>query len=107
MAAMSGNCMCARAQRLGNSFFCGRCFKPIRAITTITYIATDAGAHGQPNPLSADAPPVPTAGAGRPSTPAPAASSPWDTDDDDYTEAFGNTDGLRIRAAFEKRTGRP
>jgi hypothetical protein len=61
-------------------------------------------------------------------TPAPADSSPddlldalrrgvaqakagnyvtLDTDVDDYTEAFGNTDGLRIRAAFEKRTGRP
>jgi hypothetical protein len=100
MAAMktTGVCLCDSPLRFEHGY-CGRCWN--------RQFATDAGAHGQPNPLSADAPPVPTAGAGRPSTPAPAASSPWDTDADDYTEAFGNTDGLRIRAAFEKRTGRP
>jgi hypothetical protein len=150
----TGVCLCDSPLRFEHGY-CGRCWN--------RQFATDAGAHGQPNPLSADAPPVPTAGAGRPSTPAPAASSPdcgwcrqpatgsasigdvrychsdsgpscyeaaslstvplhvlgttgrpapaasspWDTDADDYTEAFGNTDGLRIRAAFEKRTGRP
>jgi hypothetical protein len=96
MAAM--NCTCTVSAQIAYSPRCAHCGRRF---------ATDAGAHGQPNPLSADAPPVPTAGAGRPTTPAPAASSPWDTDADDYTEAFGNTDGLRIRAAFEKRTGRP
>jgi hypothetical protein len=94
----TGVCLCDSPLRFEHGY-CGRCWN--------RQFATDAGAHGQPNPLSADAPPVPTAGAGRPTTPAPAASSPWDTDADDYTEAFGNTDGLRIRAAFEKRTGRP
>jgi hypothetical protein len=94
----TGVCLCDSPLRFEHGY-CGRCWN--------RQFATDAGAHGQPNPLSADAPPVTTAGAGRPSTPAPAASSPWDTDADDYTEAFGNTDGLRIRAAFEKRTGRP
>jgi hypothetical protein len=96
MAAMS--CTCTVSAQIAYSPRCAHCGRRF---------ATDAGAHGQPNPLSADAPPVPTGGAGRPTTPAPAASSPWDTDADDYTEAFGNTDGLRIRAAFEKRTGRP
>jgi hypothetical protein len=91
-------CTCTVSAQIAYSPRCAHCGRRF---------ATDAGAHGQPNPLSADAPPVPTAGAGRTSTPAPAASSPWDTDADDYTEAFGNTDGLRIRAAFEKRTGRP
>jgi hypothetical protein len=91
-------CGCTVSAQIAYSPRCAHCGRRF---------ATDAGAHGQPNPLSADAPPVPTAGAGRPTTPAPAASSPWDTDADDYTEAFGNTDGLRIRAAFEKRTGRP
>jgi hypothetical protein len=90
----------------------------------------DERAHGQPNPPSADAPPVPTAGAGRPTPPAPAdpptygaaGEHPYHWADgpadclfcqqfaayaDDYTEAFGNTDGLRIRAVFEKGKGRP
>jgi hypothetical protein len=123
MAAMktTGVCLCDSPLRFEHGY-CGRCWN--------RQFATDAGAHGQPNPLSADAPPVPTAGAGRPTTPAPAASSPYGAAgehpyhwadgpadcffcqqfaafDDDYTEAFGNTDGLRIRAAFDKRTGRP
>jgi hypothetical protein len=100
MAAMktTGVCLCDSPLRFEHGY-CGRCWN--------RQFATDERAHGQPNPLSASAAPVPTAGAGRPSTPTPAASSPWDTDADDYTEAFGNTDGLRIRAAFEKRTGRP
>jgi hypothetical protein len=94
----TGVCLCDSPLRFEHGY-CGRCWN--------RQFATDERAHGQPNPLSASAAPVPTAGAGRPSTPTPAASSPWDTDADDYTEAFGNTDGLRIRAAFEKRTGRP
>jgi hypothetical protein len=120
MAAMK-LCTCTVSAQIAYSPRCAHCGRRF---------ATDAGAHGQPNPLSADAPPVPTAGAGRPTTPAPAASSPYGAAgehpyhwadgpadcffcqqfaafDDDYTEAFGNTDGLRIRAAFEKRTGRP
>jgi hypothetical protein len=75
----TGVCLCDSPLRFEHGY-CGRCWN--------RQFATDAGA-------------------GRPTTPAPAASSPWDTDADDYTEAFGNTDGLRIRAAFEKRTGRP
>jgi hypothetical protein len=88
-------CMCAHPIPFGRNL-CGRCYY---------IIATDAGAHGQPNPLSADAPPVPTAGAGRPSTPAPAASSPWDIDPtDDYVPTWSAPEGERIAAIFN--TGR-
>jgi hypothetical protein len=122
---MSAICMCARPSPLNVDawpWYCRHCYKP--------NIATDAGAHGQPSPPSADAPPVTTAGAGRPTPPAPAdpptygaaGEHPYHWADgpadclfcqqfaayaDDYTEAFGNTDGLRIRAVFEKGKGRP
>jgi hypothetical protein len=100
MAAMktTGVCLCDSPLRFEHGY-CGRCWN--------RQFATVESAHGKPGPPPADAPPVPTAGAGRPTPPAPADLSPWDIDADDYTEAFGNTDGLRIRAAFEKRTGRP
>jgi hypothetical protein len=95
----TGVCLCDSPLRFEHGY-CGRCWN--------RQFATDERAHGQPNPLSASAAPVPTAGAGRPSTPTPAASSPWETDPaDDYAEAYNDADTARIGAIFEKRTGRP
>jgi hypothetical protein len=73
----TGVCLCDSPLRFEHGY-CGRCWN--------RQFATDERAHGQPNPLSASAAPVPTAGAGRPSTPSPAASSPWDTDPADAEE---------------------
>jgi hypothetical protein len=89
----TGICLCDSPLRFEHGY-CGRCWN--------RQFATDAGAHGQPNPLSADAPPVPTAGAGRPSTPAPAASSPWETDptDDPYVPTWSAPEGERIAKLF-------
>ena len=89
-------CVCIVSVQIAYSPRCAHCGRRF---------ATDAGAHGQPNPLSADAPPVPTAGA---SVHAPVVSSPWDLDPaDDYAEAYNDADTARIGAIFEKRTGRP
>jgi hypothetical protein len=85
-------CGCLVAAQIAYSPRCAHCGRRF---------ATDAGAHGQPNPLSADAPPVTTAGAGRPSTPTPADSSPWDADPtDDYVPTWSAPEGERIAAIF-------
>jgi hypothetical protein len=85
-------CGCLVAAQIAYSPRCAHCGRRF---------ATDAGAHGQPNPLSADAPPVTTAGAGRPSTPTPADSSPWDIDPaDDYVPTWSAPEGERITAIF-------
>jgi hypothetical protein len=93
---MSAICMCARPSPLNVDawpWYCRHCYKP--------NIATDAGAHGQPSPPSADAPPVTTAGAGRPTPPAPADLSPWDIDPaDDYVPTWSAPEGERITAIF-------
>ena len=92
-------CVCIVSVQIAYSPRCAHCGRRF---------ATDERAHGQPNPLSASAAPVPTAGAGRPSTPTPAVSSPWDADPaDDYAEAYNDADTARIGTIFEKRTGRP
>jgi hypothetical protein len=106
MAAMKGTgvCLCDSPLRFDHGY-CGRCWN--------RQFATDAGAHGQPNPLSADAPPVPTAGESVHSPADPLAGypvdlDPWDADPaDDYAEAYNDADTARIGAIFEKRTGRP
>jgi hypothetical protein len=116
MAAMktTGVCLCDSPLRFDHGY-CGRCWN--RQFATV---------ERTPRPPSGSAVPVPTAGAGRPSTPSPAASSKpkWtlgaelrrlsdelaatDADPaDDYAEAYNDADTARIGAIFEKRTGRP
>jgi hypothetical protein len=83
----TGVCLCDSPLRFEHGY-CGRCWN--------RQFATDERAHGQPNPLSASAAPVPTAGAGRPSTPAPADLSPWEADPtDDYVEAYNDAEDAR------------
>jgi hypothetical protein len=89
MSAQS--CTCTVSAQIAYSPRCAHCGRRF---------ATDAGAHGQPNPLSADAPPVTTAGAGRPTPPAPADLSPWDIDPDDYVPTWSAPEGERITAIF-------
>jgi hypothetical protein len=72
-----------------------------------TPIATVDGAHGKPGPPPAYAPPVPTAGEGRPSTLAPADLSPWDSDPieaEAFVPALSDTELDRIAALVAKHT---
>jgi hypothetical protein len=86
-------CGCLVAAQIAYSPRCAHCGRRF---------ATDAGAHGQPNPPSADAPPVSTAGAeGVRPRPALADLSPWETDPaDDYVPTWSAPEGERIAAIF-------
>jgi hypothetical protein len=86
-------CTCAVSAQIAYSPRCAHCGRRF---------ATVESAHGKPGPPPADAPPVPTAGAGRPSAPAPADLPPWDADpSDDYVPTWSAPEGERITAIFE------
>ena len=100
----SGICLCDSPLRFEHGY-CGRCWN--RQFAPVDQPAA--------TPFDGADPVVATAGERTPTSPSPADPligypldvDPWDSDPfDDYVEAFGNTDGLRIRAIFKKGTGR-